>query len=104
MIHVNITRKDDSYELSVTGHAGYGQAGKDIVCASASTLAYTLLGFLENCPTVEDLDTIERSGEMEIACKGSGKYIKTAFTMTAIGFLQLEKAYPQNVRVDCRGF
>ena len=34
----------DSLTLSVHGHAGYAQRGKDIVCAGVSTLVYTLCG------------------------------------------------------------
>ena len=30
--------------LTVRGHAGYGEYGKDIVCAAASALVYALAG------------------------------------------------------------
>lgn len=73
--------------------------GNDIVCSAASTLGYTLWGFLENCDAVNEIDTIERTGEMEINCKGDKKIVKTAFDMALIGFLQLERAYPKFVRV-----
>lgn len=102
MIHVIFSRNKElsEYSLSMNGHAGYSDMGSDIVCASASTLAYTLWGFLENSPTVTELDTVERSGEMEISCIGDRKLVKTAFRMAMLGFLQLEKAYPQCVSVD----
>ena len=32
--------------LTVRGHAGYGEYGKDIVCAAASALVYALAGRL----------------------------------------------------------
>lgn len=100
MISVIFRREEHNYSLSINGHAGYSDIGGDIVCASASTLAYTLWGYLENCKSVTSLDTVERSGEMEIECTGDGKSIKTAFEMAVIGFLQLEKMYPQCVAVD----
>lgn len=104
MIKVIITKKHNVYELSMNGHANYAPSGSDIVCAAASTLAYTLWGFLENCSTVIDLETIERSGEIEISCTGDKVVCKTGFFMAVIGFLQLEKNYPKNVSVEVSGF
>lgn len=100
MINITFSLNNDEYELSMNGHAGYSDFGNDIVCAAASSLAYALLGFLENCDAVSDLDSIERSGEMEISCVGDKKIVKAAFNMAVIGFLQLEKAYPDHIRVD----
>ena len=106
MIQVIFSRDKETHEysLSMNGHAGYSDKGNDIVCASASTLAYTLWGYLENCINVTDIDTVERSGEMEISCTGDKKVVKTAFEMAVIGFLQLEKAYPQCIAVDTSEF
>lgn len=104
MINVRISADRNDFELSVVGHAQYAESGRDIVCASASTISYTLLGFLENCSAVSDLDTVERSGEIEISCVGDKTYVRTAFQMAAIGFLQLEKAYPHHVCVEVSGF
>lgn len=50
---IEITRSTD--RIKISGHAGYAEPGKDIVCAGVSTLAQTLIA------SVEDLteDTIE---------------------------------------------
>ena len=104
MIDVVISRNKWDYELSMHGHADYADFGYDIVCAAASAIAYTLLGYLNNCEKVTDIDTVEKSGDFEVFCSGKGVEIKTAFHMTAIGFLQMEKTYPNNVRVDVSGF
>lgn len=42
MIQVKFCREDNRFSFSCTGHAGYGKKGQDIVCASATILAYTL--------------------------------------------------------------
>jgi uncharacterized protein YsxB (DUF464 family) len=69
MIRVSI----DGFTLTVKGHAGYAEAGKDIFCAAASTLATTLAqcvtnmhhqGWLRETPTVELV-----SGNTVISCK-----------------------------------
>ena len=101
MINIVVSKKFDNYELSMNGHACYSNSGNDIVCAGASAIGYALLGYLENCDSVDDIDAVERSGELEIICKCEGDIkVRTAFDVAVIGFLQLEKAYPQNVRVE----
>ena len=47
MIQVNIRRNDDEIVLTMEGHANYSD-GNDIVCAAASAIAYSWLGFLDN--------------------------------------------------------
>ena len=100
MIEIVFSLSENEYELSINGHANYSDRGNDIVCAAASSLAYALLGFLENCPSVLELNSIEHSGEMQIDCIGDKKIVKTAFNMAVIGFLQLEKSYPEHISVD----
>ncbi len=104
MINIVISKDKQEYELSMHGHAYYADVGDDIVCAGASAIAYSLLGFLNNCDTVVDVDVIERSGEMELSCSDYSSKVHTAFEMAAIGFLQLEKQYPDCVRVDITNF
>ena len=38
-------------DISINGHAGYAEAGKDIVCAAVSTLAQTLIASIEELTT-----------------------------------------------------
>lgn len=42
MIDVKVDKKADAYVLTVKGHSEADTKGKDIICASASILAYTL--------------------------------------------------------------
>ena len=44
---VEILYHRDRHRVSVTGHAG-GEIGQDLVCASVTTLVYTLATFVEN--------------------------------------------------------
>ena len=104
MVRVIFVRDKNEYSVSMNGHARYSDVGNDIVCAAASTLGYTLWGFLENCGSVSEIDTVERTGEMEINCKGDKKIVKTAFDMALVGFLQLEKTYPKFVCVDADNY
>lgn len=42
MLDVRFDKKNEAYVLTIKGHAEADEYGKDLVCASASILAYTL--------------------------------------------------------------
>lgn len=98
--------------LSISGHAGAGNVGEDIVCSSASMLAYTLaqtvhimksLGKLRKTPKAD----IE-SGEGLIVAKPKAEALSETlhyFCMTYIGYMLLHENYPQYVdEVTFTGF
>ena len=48
MITIKVRKKDGSYEEFISkGHAGYAEAGQDIVCAAVSALIITTVNSLE---------------------------------------------------------
>ncbi len=49
MIRVCVRRHEDGLEISATGHAGYAERGRDIVCAGVSAL---LFGYLSHLVTL----------------------------------------------------
>ena len=55
MITVKVKRRSDGfpYALSCTGHAGYAEAGADIICAAVTALATTTLSALTDIIAVE---------------------------------------------------
>lgn len=53
----------DTYTLIAIGHSGYATVGKDIVCASVSTLMYTLAAMLRKHPEYIEDGTLKYSFE-----------------------------------------
>lgn len=49
MIEIKCKVNNGRYDLSVKGHAGSDVKGRDTVCASVSTLVYTLAQNLKDC-------------------------------------------------------
>ena len=80
--------------LTVRGHAGYGEYGKDIVCAAASALVYALAGSLEE--TGQAARICIRRGFAEV--EGAGD-CGAAFTLVRCGLAQLARQYPACVQV-----
>ena len=42
MIHIKFYKSDDLIHMDMQGHAGTAEKGKDLVCAAATMLVYTL--------------------------------------------------------------
>jgi uncharacterized protein YsxB (DUF464 family) len=95
MIRINYCRDVDWHRLSVTGHAGYAEAGKDIVCAGVSAITFALLGYLNQEANVECQYS---DGEISVDCVG-GENVKAAFSMALAGYTQMAEEYPKHVAV-----
>lgn len=108
MIQVRFEKSEDgkSLILTVKGHSGQATLGQDIVCASASILAYTVAqtviimrdqGKLKKKPTIR-LD----SGDAVITCKPNRAYFNEAlhtFYVAEVGYILLNHKYPEFVNV-----
>ena len=110
MIKVTFIKNDDirSISLSIKGHAGQNEYGKDIVCASASILAYTLaqnisLSLICNMSNIEHSIRIAE-GDTEISCKArndhSYKYVLRIYEIILEGYVLLANDYPQYVELN----
>lgn len=94
--------------LTVTGHAGAAEPGQDLICASASMLAYTLAANVANMagagqvrqPIIK-LD----EGDAEISCNPRHNLknsVTLVFDSVCIGFALLAKDYPEFVAYEIR--
>lgn len=107
MITVVYQRND--HRLTVKGHAGSGEVGHDLVCASASILAYTLAANVENMTREEQVKEpiIDfKPGEATICCKVTHKYnavVTIIFDSICGGFELLASNYPDYISYEMRG-
>ena len=103
MICISYREMGDRFRLSMKGHADAEKPGEpNLICASASTLAYTLLGALTNLSKDALLQFRIHSGDYYI----DGTYkdeTKPVIQTALIGFMQLAKTYPDNVSIQIDG-
>ena len=106
---IKVVYHRDYNRLTMEGHAQSAEKGHDLVCASASILAYTLAKFVENMkeagqvyyPTVELTE-----GHTTISCsppKRIQSSVKLAFDTVCAGFELLARDYPDNISYEIRG-
>ena len=110
MIKVKFMMDEEHHliRLTLKGHAGQAEHGQDIVCASASILAYTVAqivkamehhGDLEGKPNI-DLN----EGDATIMCrcrdpKDFGELVHTFF-VAHVGYALLAHNYPEYVSLE----
>ena len=102
MLKVTFTESGKKLSLRLEGHAEYADIGKDIVCASASILAYTLASIVDSFDEIEPIiDLTSGDTTIECECKDDETYVKVAnaYHYTKIGYALLAHNYPQYVRL-----
>ena len=94
--------------LTVTGHAGSAEHGHDLVCASASMLAYTLAANVANMADhgqVRQPIIKTNEGNAEISCNPRSNLKATVtmiFDSVCVGFELLAHDYPEFVKYEIR--
>lgn len=100
MTKISIKHQRNTYEVRVEGHADYAVAGKDIVCAGISTLAFTLINRLENLKEreyVDEVDYIQRDGMIKVTFTGDSTELLATLETIEIGFMMMAENYPKNI-------
>jgi len=95
MIRVNI-KKD---QITIKGHADYEEFGKDIVCASVTSIATTTINAIIRLDK-EAIDFKSTSGLIDIMIKKHDNLVDTLlFNMTEL-LKELEKDYKEYIKIN----
>lgn len=102
MIRALYDRK--AMRISVTGHAGYAPHGRDIVCAGASTLYYTLRAALEAEAEAGRGSVTDRGGEIIFAAAdGSEERVRVIMDTVWHGYELLAGQYGTYIKAEKTG-
>lgn len=102
MIRAKIVMSRNRLKLEMTGHAGYAEAGRDIVCAAASSLVSTLMLAL-NAQLSRQSDIYfddPRAGPMVLDCGPDAEDMEAArliYRTIGCGLEALAYRYPDNL-------
>lgn len=103
MVNVDFCQIDGELILSVTGHAGMDNTGKDIVCSAVSILIYTLAQRLKDIAAPK-IHLKNGNAIISIKLHRNKKAVKEAFLTVKTGFLLLAENYPQCVKINTESF
>ena len=94
MIAVSV-RKD---KIIVSGHAGYAEAGKDIVCAGVTALTMSLVKSINDL-TEDKIEYEISPGRVDIHCGNLSEAGMLLVDSFFIGICLIAEKYPDHVRV-----
>ena len=106
---IQVTYYRNYHRLTVEGHARSGAPGHDLVCAGASTLAYTLaanVGNLEALGHVQETTVVLEPGKAEIGCRprnGARAVVARIFEAVCVGFELLARDNPEYISYEIHG-
>lgn len=105
MTVIQFTDRGGILRLRADGHAGWDGSGHDLVCASESILAYTLLQNLQEAESrgwLKELQTdVWPGGIIAQAAprRGYRSAVSSIYRTILIGYRLLSENYPEYVRV-----
>jgi len=105
MIDISIRYSGRCYSVAISGHAEYGEPGKDIVCAGVSAITYTMANYLLSSRNVCH-QQVEDDGNFYMSCilgnKSGDGADKAREALEAIGqgYLLLSEEYPGYVKTE----
>lgn len=100
---IRVCYDSGGFRVAITGHAGAGKAGEDVVCAAVSALAWTLAGnvsALESQGAVKELHLRLEKGCCHISCAPLPMYrsqVRLIFGAVCLGLAGLARRYPEYV-------
>lgn len=98
MITVKYSAKDGDYTyLSVKGHADFAEYGKDLICASVSSITFGLMNALDDIDgvTIRDLNN-----HIEIINESKMEVVNNYINLTLIQFKTIEESYGEFIKVE----
>lgn len=105
---IKVVYERNPMRLTVQGHAGSGEVGHDLVCASASILVYTLASFAKNTHKARQVKKLKirlDEGDAEVSFKAKPRF-RVALTLVCdaicAGFELLARNYPENISYEIK--
>lgn len=102
MINIEILNDDEEFHCKITGHAGYAERGKDIVCAAVSILSFTLYEFvLKHEEMVKELHAETGDGKFKISFLYKDKnFFQSVLEAFVLGITRVSENYKDYVKVS----
>lgn len=99
MIKVKINYKDNFVNcFKISGHANYDEYGKDIVCASVSSIVITSINMALSLDETS-VKASDKSGLIEASVLKQDEIINKVFVNMVNMLEELEKDYSKNIKI-----
>jgi hypothetical protein len=100
MIKINVSQQDTSIDsISIKGHADYAEKGKDIVCASVSSIVITSVNAIIRLDS-ESISYQESDGLIKINVLKQNEVVNILLTNMIDLLENLEQQYKKNIKIN----
>ncbi|MBO5229979.1 MAG: ribosomal-processing cysteine protease Prp [Clostridia bacterium] len=89
-------RQHKGFEIS--GHAGFAESGKDIICAAVSSAAYMAANTITDVIGA-NADAAAEDGAMSITLNQPDERAETVLKGLELHLTELSKQYPDNIKI-----
>ena len=99
MIKVVYEVIDDTYRsLNVSGHAEYDESGKDLICASVSSIMFGFMNALDELN--EEVEIKQLTNSIKIVNHSNSKQVQNYFELVIIQLKTIEESYGDFIKVE----
>ena len=99
MIKVTYEVKDDSYySLDSKGHAEFADKGKDLVCASVSSILFGLMNALDELN--ENIEIEQLENHIKIVNHSKSEVVDNYIELVIIQLKTIEESYGDFIKVE----
>ena len=95
MIKIKVTEKN----ISILGHANYDEYGKDIICASVSSIVMCSVEAISQFD-MKAVDIEQSKDKLEIVINKTDDITNTLINNMLNCLKELEKKYPKNIKIN----
>ena len=91
--------KNDQYlSLDVSGHAEYDESGKDLICASVSSIVFGFMNALDALN--EDIEIKQLTNKITITNHSSSNIVQDYFELVMMQLKTIEESYGDFIKVE----
>ena len=99
MIKAKYEVKDGSYlSLDVKGHAEYGEYGKDLICASVSSILFGFMNALDELQ--ENVEIRQSENRITVEDHSGSSTVQDYFELVIIQLKTIEESYGDFIKVE----
>ena len=99
MIKAKYEVKDGSYlSLDVKGHAEYGEYGKDLICASVSSILFGFMNALDELS--ENVEIKQSENRITVKDHSGSDIVQNYFELVIMQLKTIEESYGNFIKVE----
>ena len=99
MIKAKYEVKDGSYlSLDVKGHAEYGEYGKDLICASVSSILFGFMNALDELQ--ENVEIRQSENRITVEDHSGSSTVQNYFELVIMQLKTIEESYGNFIKVE----